>query len=308
MRGWAVKELSILAVVLIMLSRVRLSSSFMRSIGRLERHANRQHSPLFSSSSPPPTNSDRISLLHSLLPSSLPPSSFTLSNPSISPSAVKTYNTYIQPSVENLEIFLTLPPEKLKQAAKRTCTQIIHLQNHHLSHSQIRNRDPSTSPLPPSLPLTFLLLNLRSASNVGSIYRTSSALNCKIISCGYTPFPWNEKVKKVALGAEESVTFECFEGIEDVDLEEYWVVGLETVDGAVGLYDAKLKCEERKKDTLIILGNEVTGLPKEVLGRCDEIVEVPMEGFKNSLNVGVCMGVVGYEFLRREKYSERREK
>ena len=88
------------------------------------------------------------------------------------------------------------------------------------------------------------------------------------------------------------------------EIEGYWKVGLETVEGAVGLWDAELKGGEGEvwgKGTAIVLGNEVTGVTPRVLGDVDEVVEIPMEGGKNSLNVAAAGAVVAYEVLRRIK-------
>jgi len=74
------------------------------------------------------------------------------------------------------------------------------------------------------------------------------------------------------------------------------------VDGARGLWDAKLMDREvKKKGTAIVLGNEVTGIPSRVLEDVDEVVEVPMGGGKNSLNVAAAGAVVAYEVIRRIK-------
>lgn len=163
----------------------------------------------------------------------------------------------------------------------------------------------------------MVLYNLRSAQNVGSIARTASGLNCRLLLVGYTPPPDG----KVALGSD--VVWEKVEEGEWMDDEGWWaehgVYGLETYDGAKGLYDKegegaffvptpKTDGEVevgggKKKRTAFVLGNEVTGLPLHVLERAHGVVEVPMiGGGKNSLNVAVCAGVVGYEWLRRWKF------
>ena len=92
------------------------------------------------------------------------------------------------------------------------------------------------------------------------------------------------------------------------ELEGYWKVGLETVEGAVGLWDAELSGDEEGglgRGTAIVLGNEVTGITPRVLGDVNEVVEIPMEGGKNSLNVAAAGAVVAYEVLRRTKLLRR---
>ena len=95
---------------------------------------------------------------------------------------------------------------------------------------------------------------------------------------------------------------------EFLEDEKWWkeneAVACETIDGAVSLWSnaAFFLGDDVKHNTAVILGNEVTGLPTSVILKADKVVEVPMAvGGKNSLNVAVCAGVVGYEWLRRFK-------
>lgn len=141
--------------------------------------------------------------------------------------------------------------------------------------------------------------DIRSAFNVGSIFRTADALGVeKIFLCGYTPTPKDEKVKKTALGAEESVGWEkcgqTWRTIEGLKKQGVFVVALEQSPKSIMHYKFRPKWP-----LALVLGNEVKGLPKSILDRCDAVVELPMLGEKESLNVGVAFGAVGYE-LRRD--------
>ena len=268
----------------------------------------------------------RVALLHSFLPPTLPPPTFTTTNTTLSPSALRAYNTYISPSESKLAHFLTLPDHTLEDMARRKAAEIDFLQTRHVNSRALRNSDPEPEREPGQegdngasserSPLTLVLYNLRSAQNVGSIARTASGLNCRLLLVGYTPPPDS----KVALGSD--VVWDKVEEGEWMEDKEWWeehgVYGLETYDGAKGLYDGgegaffvPKEGEEEgggRKRTAFVLGNEVTGLPLHVLGRAHGVVEVPMiGGGKNSLNVAVCAGVVGYEWLRRWKFAESKQ-
>lgn len=142
--------------------------------------------------------------------------------------------------------------------------------------------------------------NIRSIFNVGSIFRTADALGAdKIFLCGYTPTPQDEKLKKTSLGAEESVGWEksaqTWRVVENLKKQGVFVVALELSPKSIS-YD-KLKLP-KNKSVALVLGNEVNGLSKNILDRCDATIEIPMRGEKESLNVAVAFGVVGYELAK----------
>ena len=127
--------------------------------------------------------------------------------------------------------------------------------------------------------------NLRSCYNVGSIFRTADALKIDFLYlCGITPDPKNnfERIQKTALGAIENMEWEKVKNtwriLEKLKKENFFIIGL-----------------ERTKNSIpFVLGNEVKGLSKKILKRCDFILEIPMEGIKESLNVSVAFGIIGY--------------
>lgn len=140
-----------------------------------------------------------------------------------------------------------------------------------------------------------ILHNIRSAYNVGSIFRSSDAFGVdKIFLTGYTPIPEHSKVKKTALGAEESVEWEYRKKVEEVisqlKKERVKVVALEQTDKSLVVNDFF----QEDFSLGLILGNEVTGIEKEVLELVDEAVEISMFGEKESLNVSVAFGVAAY--------------
>lgn len=145
---------------------------------------------------------------------------------------------------------------------------------------------------------TFVLLhNIRSSHNVGSIFRTADAGGVeKIFISGYTPNPIdkfgriNKEIAKTALGGELSVAWEYSKNpmstINKLKKSGVKIIGLEQNKKSVDYKKVKIN-----KSSLIILGNEVTGVSKSLLKKCDEIVEIKMAGEKESLNVAVAFGI-----------------
>ena len=150
----------------------------------------------------------------------------------------------------------------------------------------------------------FLILdNIRSVYNVGAIFRTADAIGIsKIYLCGYTPTPIDrfgrerKDFSKSALGAEKTILWEKKENIKDL-LNELKGSGVDLV--AVEQCDLSLdyKKYSPKKDVAFIFGNEVEGISENILKRCDAVLEIPMQGKKESLNVSVSCGVVLFRIL-----------
>jgi len=147
------------------------------------------------------------------------------------------------------------------------------------------------------MPKIFVIChNIRSRHNVGSIYRTADAAGVsKIFLCGITPTPPHPNIEKVSLGAEKFVKWEkrkeTWRVINKLKKEGAEIVSLEQTKGAVYLNNLK----SVKKSVALILGEEVNGLPKTILKRSDKIIQIPMRGKKESLNVSVAFGVAVYK-------------
>jgi len=144
-----------------------------------------------------------------------------------------------------------------------------------------------------------VLDNIRSLYNVGSIFRTSDALGVsKIWLGGITGTPEQPGVKKVALGAEESVPWEHIKQpwrvIEKLKRQGFKVVALELTKGS-----QDVKMFKPKFPLVLIVGNEVNGVSSALLQRCDAIVHIPMKGVKESLNVSVAFGIATYLLKER---------
>ncbi len=145
--------------------------------------------------------------------------------------------------------------------------------------------------------ICLALHNIRSVYNVGAIFRTADAVGVsKIYLCGYTGAPVDrfgrarKDIAKVALGAEKTVKWESVKDIEELILklkkEKFTILALEQSANSVDYKKVKLG-----KKNLLIVGNEVGGIEKKILNMCDSILEIPMKGEKESLNVSVATGV-----------------
>lgn len=152
----------------------------------------------------------------------------------------------------------------------------------------------------------LILENLRSVENTASIFRTSDGLGVsKIVCVGTTPTPLDRfgrkrtDFSKVSLGAEESMPWEYVkqdklqETILNLQKEKYQIISLELTHESKDLKDAKSKSK-----FALIVGNEVDGVSKVALKASDEVVEIPMRGKKESLNVSVSTGIALYELLQ----------
>jgi 23S rRNA (guanosine2251-2'-O)-methyltransferase len=145
-----------------------------------------------------------------------------------------------------------------------------------------------------------ILHDIRSHYNVGAIFRTSDAVGVsKIFLSGLTPAPIDRfgravpEIHKTALGAEESVMWEkiedCHALIKRLQNEGVTVVAVEQSSHSVTLYDFT-----PPPQVAYILGSETDGIPQNVLDQVDVILELPMKGMKESLNVSVTAGIVLY--------------
>lgn len=145
--------------------------------------------------------------------------------------------------------------------------------------------------------INLILHNIRSAHNVGSIFRTADGAGvARLFLTGYTPAPSdqfgrvNKEIEKTALGAEKTLAWEKVEELDEVmrrlKSESYQIIALEQDEAALDYRELELG-----EKAAIILGNEVDGVAPEILKACDAIAEIPMRGEKESLNVAVAAGI-----------------
>jgi tRNA G18 (ribose-2'-O)-methylase SpoU len=147
-------------------------------------------------------------------------------------------------------------------------------------------------------PITVILQDIRSALNVGSVFRTSDGgLIEKLYLTGITPYPPHNRIPKTALGSIETVPWEynknSIEVISTIS-KQMPIVAIEITN------DAKIYSDyDFSAPTAIILGNEISGLNEETMSYCTEVVKIPMYGTKESLNVATAYGIILYEILRQ---------
>ena len=151
--------------------------------------------------------------------------------------------------------------------------------------------------------MVVILDSIRSTYNVGSIFRTADAAGVeKIYLCGITPQPIDRfgrlrpQFTKVSLGAEKTVLWERVKSasalIDRLKKEKYHIIAVEQDRRAV----AYTKFRAPKK-TAVIFGNEVSGISNPILKKADKIIEIPMRGKKESLNVSVAAGIIMFSIL-----------
>lgn len=151
----------------------------------------------------------------------------------------------------------------------------------------------------PKMPVVVVLDNIRSAVNVGSVFRTADAFAIeKIIICGISATPPNREIFKTAIGATESVLWEYIEDVSEavsfLKSEGYTLAGVEQTDHSVKL--GSVLPEAGK--IAVVFGNEVDGISDEILHKLDLCIEIPQYGTKHSLNVSVCAGIVLWELTK----------
>lgn len=157
-------------------------------------------------------------------------------------------------------------------------------------------------------PLIAVLENIRSAYNVGSVFRTADAFLLEAVYItGYTARPPHKEIKKTALGAEDSVDWVYFpkteEAIEALRAKGYRILAVEQAIGSISLESVS----DSEKPTAVIFGNEVTGVETQTLKACDGCLEIPQLGMKHSLNIATAAGVVLWELVR-SRVSQTRNK
>lgn len=146
--------------------------------------------------------------------------------------------------------------------------------------------------------LTVVAHNLSSLHNVGAIFRTADAAGFhSVITSGYTGSPPDKRIAKVALGAEESMHHEKYTTIDALldSLEDHTVILLEQDPNSIALHQLTSEViSPSSNNVTLIVCDEVMGAPDELRERADIILELPMRGMKESLNVSVAFGIAAY--------------
>ena len=149
-------------------------------------------------------------------------------------------------------------------------------------------------------PIIVVLENIRSAYNVGSVFRTADAFLIEAIYIiGYSAKPPHKEIKKTALGAEDTVDWKYFkttvEAIDELKISKYKIYAVEQAEDSYKLHAAGFKQNEK---IAVIFGNEVTGVEQSTIQLCEGCIEIPQFGMKHSLNIATAAGVVLWELVR----------
>ena len=150
------------------------------------------------------------------------------------------------------------------------------------------------------LPVVVVLENIRSAYNVGSVFRTSDAFLLEsIYLIGYTCVPPHKEIKKTALGAEDTVHWKHFPtastAIESLRQEGFKIFAIEQAVNSKPLQSVDFTADEK---IAVVFGNEVTGVEQATIELCNACIEIPQLGVKHSLNIATAAGVVLWEIVR----------
>jgi len=171
---------------------------------------------------------------------------------------------------------------------------------------EVKTRDSELPPEEfaklPRRPIHIVLDNLRSAFNVGSIFRLADAARAaEVIPCGYTAFPPHHKLEQTSLGTTDSVPWRRFDetvsALTDIKAKGVQLVAVETARGATPFHRFAYSFP-----VALVLGNEALGVSEAALRMCDAVVEVPVFGYKNSVNVATATGIVLYDVLRQANW------
>lgn len=189
----------------------------------------------------------------------------------------------------------------------------------HAALTRTLQPEPTWNSNPPGYWLEALLDNVRSAWNVGAIFRTSDGLGVRHLHlCGITPTPESKEVRKTALGAEASVTWSqhrnALQAARDLIEQGAVLWALEQDARSVALGESNMgvdvEADKRMSDPpasragktnpkriVLVVGNEVTGVDPALLELCERVVHIPMRGSKRSLNVEVAFGIAVWGLL-----------
>ena len=168
-----------------------------------------------------------------------------------------------------------------------------------LSMEELGRKSVDEFRLSEKMPVIAVLENIRSAYNVGSVFRTADAFLLEgIYICGYSPYPPHKEIRKTALGAEESVSWKHFktakEAIHELRELGYMIYSVEQAEQSTKLHQFRSASEK----IAVVFGNEVTGVEQSTIELSDGIIEIPQLGMKHSLNIATAAGVVLWELVR----------
>ena len=139
--------------------------------------------------------------------------------------------------------------------------------------------------------LVLSLDRLRSAHNTGNIFRIAEALNAGVAACGYTPCPPHPKLEKTAMGTDKTVSWMHFDSAANA-VDFFHDLGYTVLAAEPGGHEAWEM--DFTYPLAVIFGNEALGVSADALAKCDNIVSLPMNGGKASINVGNAAAAITY--------------
>lgn len=153
------------------------------------------------------------------------------------------------------------------------------------------------------IPIIIILDNIRSMSNIGSVFRTSDAFLIEEIHlCGITSSPPHKEIHKTALGATNTVSWKYYkdtlDSIKVLKDHNFTIIAVEQAKNSTLLQDFRPKKEEK---LAFIFGNEVKGVDQKVINESDKCLEIPQFGTKHSLNISISAGIVIWDIFQKLK-------
>ena len=172
------------------------------------------------------------------------------------------------------------------------------MKNRKLKNQELNRKSKKEYLKSKKTPLIFILDDIRSGHNVGSILRTADAfLLSKVYICGISPVPPHKEVMKTALGSHESVDWEYKTDIFDLVTElknnnfDIW-----SIEQAEKSTDLKNFSPNKNRLTAFVLGNEVVGVKQKIIDITGQVIEIGQQGTKHSMNVSVVSGILCWDF------------
>ena len=152
-------------------------------------------------------------------------------------------------------------------------------------------------------PFVVVLDNIRSQSNIGSVFRTSDGFRLEAVYlCGITAKPPQREIQKTALGATESVPWKYYEQTEDAIQElrkqNFQIFAVEQAEGSYMLDEFS---PDFSKKCAFVFGNEVKGVQQQIIDQSDGCIEIPQYGTKHSFNISISVGILLWEMYQKLK-------
>lgn len=175
------------------------------------------------------------------------------------------------------------------------------MKNKKLKLSEIERIDLTTFKQKSKCPILLVLDNIRSAQNIGSIFRTGDAfLIEEIVLTGICATPPNKEILKTALGSTESVTWRYEENviaaIQDLKKKKWQILSVEQASNSIELHQFE---PDKNQKYAFVFGNEVDGVQQAIIDESDAVIEIPQFGTKHSLNVAVSAGIFLWDVYQK---------